>query len=58
MLPIEGRALVDALDHVAVRLSLVALDVRAEPRLPVRVLLVQQRETWRDKIGYSDNWLD
>ena len=42
--PVEGGAIVDALDHVAVPLALVALYVRAEPRLPVRVLLVQQRE--------------
>ena len=45
MFPVEGGALVDALYHVAALAALAGLGVRAEARLPVRVLLVQQRET-------------
>ena len=56
MFPVECGALVDAFYHVA--LALVGLGVRAEARLPVRVLLVQQRETWKIEVGKVDGRLE
>ena len=51
MFPVECGALVDALYHVAALAALVGPGVRAEAGLPVRVLLVQQRETWKIEVG-------